>query len=207
MFMRTLIVGAAGPVGERLVAAAQQAGHEVVSLTSRPVPRGRSRGAPGHLRDPQALRAALAGADGVLWCPGDLVTTRPQDATELVRDLAREMDARGPSRLVFLSSLGAAECRRRATVVSAVLLVRLFRGPEVQEAEAQERHVRASALDWTIVRAGTLFEGPRTGRYRVGVGVADVPLDAHVSYADAADFMLAELTRRDRLNATVNVFY
>jgi hypothetical protein len=67
---------------------------------------------------------------------------------------------------------------------SAVFIAWLFRRPEFREAETQERDVRASALDWTIVRAGTLFEGPRGHSYRLTLGDAGLPADPLISYAD-----------------------
>jgi putative NADH-flavin reductase len=57
--------------------------------------------------------------------------------------------------------------------------------------EDERRHadlIRSTDLDWTIVRAPRLTDGPRTGSYRTGrlkMGVG-----AKVSRADVADFLL-----------------
>ncbi len=50
--------------------------------------------------------------------------------------------------------------------------------------------MRDSGLEWTIVRAPLLTEGPRTGSYRVGhMGEG---LGARVSRADVAEFLLQQ---------------
>lgn len=63
----------------------------------------------------------------------------------------------------------------------------------ILEAKAeQEQLVKASGLDWVIVRPGGLTDGPRTGAYRYGT---DPTLKAgRVSRADVADFVLRQLT-------------
>ena len=63
----------------------------------------------------------------------------------------------------------------------------------ILEAKAeQERLVKASDLDWIIVRPGGLTDGPRTSAYRFGT---DPTLKAgRVSRADVADFVLRQLS-------------
>ena len=66
--------------------------------------------------------------------------------------------------------------------------------------EDAQRHtdlVRASDVDWTIVRVGRLNDGPRSGSVKVGwVGAGTKPF---ISRADVAAFMLEELTARRHL--------
>jgi hypothetical protein len=54
--------------------------------------------------------------------------------------------------------------------------------------------VRASDVDWTVVRVGRLNDGPKTGNVKVGwVGVGPRPM---IARADVAAFMLQELEGR-----------
>ena len=140
-----------------------------------------------------------------MWASGALV---PQASalSEGVRTVPSAMEKRGPRRLILLSPLNVAECHRRAALFSALLLLRLFQGSAGREVDTQERYVRESRLDWTIVRAGALSEGPSHGRYRVGFGAADVPSDAAISYGDAASFVLRELSDAHYVRATVGLF-
>jgi uncharacterized protein YbjT (DUF2867 family) len=57
----------------------------------------------------------------------------------------------------------------------------------------QERVVRASGLDWTIVRPGVLTNGRRRGSVRHGEGVGHWLWSVRVPRADVAAFMLDQL--------------
>jgi putative NADH-flavin reductase len=159
------------------------------------------------MRDRGLLESALTRQDAVIWAPSGVILQTEAERSDDVRTMTAAMETLGPRRLVFLSSLGEVETRRWASLFSAVFLLRLFGGYMVRESETQERYVRASRLEWTIVRAGTLFDGPRTGAYRLGFGAADVPTDAKISYADAAVFLLREVRDSAYVRATVGVFY
>ncbi len=54
---------------------------------------------------------------------------------------------------------------------------------------AQARVVASSGLDWTLVRAARLTNGPHTGHYRVGV--LDASTGGAIAQSDVADFMLS----------------
>ena len=58
---------------------------------------------------------------------------------------------------------------------------------------AQERLIAASDVDYTIVRAPRLMDGPFTGNYRV-LPDALPPGALRINRADVADFMLQQLT-------------
>jgi putative NADH-flavin reductase len=206
--MRLAVFGATSEVGERLVAEALGQGHEVTVFAHRPPPArpGRLRTMTGDMCDRAAVEAALLGLEAVFWTPTGVLCSKETELSDRVRTLTGAMERCGPRRLVFLSALSVLECRRRATLFSALFLLRHFRVEEVRDAETQEGYVRGSLLDWTIVRPGTLSDGPCQGSYRLGFGAADIPADARISYADTAGFMLRQLTDTRYLRATVGLF-
>jgi putative NADH-flavin reductase len=57
----------------------------------------------------------------------------------------------------------------------------------------QEALVRASGLDWTIVRPGFLTNGPLTGRYRALTDLHGAKA-RRISRADVAHFIVEELS-------------
>ena len=84
------------------------------------------------------------------------------------------------------------ESRARAGFVTGLMAATLIRH-EIRDHEAKEGLVRSSDLDWTIVRAPLLTNGPRTGVYRSGEDItARSPLPM-LSRANVAEFMLAQL--------------
>ena len=59
---------------------------------------------------------------------------------------------------------------------------------------AGEDSLKNSSLDWTIVYAAKLTDGPRTGRVRI-VGTGEtVTFRSTISRADVAEFLLVRLT-------------
>jgi uncharacterized protein YbjT (DUF2867 family) len=71
------------------------------------------------------------------------------------------------------------------------LMTTVLRKP-MEDKERQEALVKASDLDWTIVRPGGLTDSPATGNYKSGL---DPEIGAgQVSRADVAAFVLKQLT-------------
>jgi uncharacterized protein YbjT (DUF2867 family) len=67
--------------------------------------------------------------------------------------------------------------------------------------DLQERIIRRSRLDWTIVRPTILTNGPRTGTYRVLVDPPDWT-SGFISRADVADFLVAQIDDASLLHKT-----
>ena len=149
--MRIALTGATGFVGQALLDRAAAAGGVAVrALARREQPaRDGVEWVRGDLADRDALAALVDGADAALHVAGVVNTPDPMGfhlgnvtGTGALVDAAR---AAGCGRLVFVSSLAARE-------------------PELSryggsKAEAEEI-VRASGLDWTIVRPPAIY-GPR----------------------------------------------
>jgi len=67
----------------------------------------------------------------------------------------------------------------------------LLAGDVLRDSAANVEVLRASGLDWTIVRYPRLTDGPLTGHYRVGYVGRDS--GTQLSRADGAHFVLKEL--------------
>lgn len=82
--------------------------------------------------------------------------TSDGDGTIHVIDAVR---AAGIRRFILVSSLGAGESRAHASqrLLDAI-------GPVLEEKTRAENHLKASGLEFTIVRPGQLLDGPTTGR-------------------------------------------
>lgn len=143
------MTGATGFVGAETLNQALAAGHHVTAITRRAQPpRARLKWVPGSLEDRAALNTLVRDADVVIHIAG--VVNAPDRAgfeagnargTVAVIDAMRQ---RGVRRLIHVSSLSARE-------------------PELSDygwsKELAERHVKASGLDWTIVRPPAIY-GP-----------------------------------------------
>lgn len=153
--MNVLVTGAAGFVGRHVVRRLLEAGHRVRALVHRRdgVPRGIERGR-GDVTEPRALRQAAEGMDAcvhlvaIIVERGDLTFERINvDGT---RNVVAALEAAGVRRLVHLSALGAGPDGRF---------------PYLRSKWLGEEAVRASALDWTVLRPSVLY-GDGAGFFR-----------------------------------------
>jgi hypothetical protein len=104
------------------------------------------------------------------------------------------MERVGPLRLVCQSTIGIGDSRSLLPPLYRYVLVPLLLRRTFAEHERQEAAVRSSDLEWTIVRAGALTDGDRTGTYRHGLPPTAGSLEFEISRADVADFTLGLLS-------------
>jgi hypothetical protein len=96
------------------------------------------------------------------------------------------MSESGVARLILLS---IAFLFRNAILPPVYPLGQILFKDHVRDCEDMEQTVRASALNWTIVRPPQFTDKPPTRKYRVEAG--RLPLMGFtVSRADVADFMI-----------------
>ncbi|MGC4252700.1 MAG: NAD(P)H-binding protein [Sphingobium sp.] len=149
MALRIAMTGATGFVGAETLDQALKAGHQVSALTRRAQPpRARLKWVPGSLEDAAALDTLMRDADAVIHVAG-VVNAPDREGFEAgnARGTMAVVDAmrkRGVRRLVHVSSLAARE-------------------PGLSDygwsKEKAELLVKASGLDWTIVRPPAIY-GP-----------------------------------------------
>jgi putative NADH-flavin reductase len=199
--MHVLIVGASKGIGLETTRQALAAGHEV---------RAFARSAPAiPLSDPRLekmqgdalksgdVEAALVGVDVVIQILGvglrDLF--RPvhlfSDAT---RVLVAAMRSQGVKRLICVTGFGAGDSRASISCLQRLPFQIVFRRA-YEDKSLQEKLVKDSELDWTIVRPGVLTSGPRTSRYRILSEPAQWR-NGIISRADVAEFLVRQIGDR-----------
>ncbi len=209
--MNLLIVGATGGTGRQLVTQALGRGHRVTALVRRPARFDPDPGlttAVGNVLDPASLDRAMPGHDAVLSALGHKRWLGPTSILSRgTANLVAAMRRHGVRRLVCETALGIADAWWQMGLyytlfVRPVILPFYFRDKVRQEAV-----IRASDLDWTIVRPGALTNGPARGRYRQGDRVGHWLWTVRISRADVAAFMLDQLSDRRYVRATVGIAY
>lgn len=189
-----LVIGATKGIGLETVRQAVAAGHRVRAF-SRSANRMSNFDSNVERRRGDALNeadvdAALDDIDVVVQALGvgarDLFQSVSlfSDATRI---LVSAMKRRGIKRLIAVTGFGAGDSR---DAISCLQLVpfRLFLGRAYDDKDVQERIIKNSRLDWTIVRPGMLTNGPRSGHYRVLVGPSQWH-NGFISRIDVADFI------------------
>lgn len=194
--MRILIFGASGRTGGELVRQALERAHTVSAFTriaDRVAPAESLNVIVGDVGDKDAVSKAVAGHDAVVSVLGvGRALKHDQVVIDGVGHIVSAMAEQGVRRLVYQSFIGVPDSRAAVGFVLGRIAPLPLRH-EIADHVAKEALVRASGLDWTIVRPPKLNEGPYTGRYLDGEHISTRKPIPMLSRADAADFILRSL--------------
>jgi uncharacterized protein YbjT (DUF2867 family) len=188
--MNFTVLGATGATGVPLVEQAIAAGHQVTALArsaeTLTLTNPNLHVVQGDATDRAAVSQAMKGADAVISVLG----ARGPVMAEATRAVVAAAEQAGPDRILMLSSFAVA--RDRLKPVSK-LVTRMAMGSQVKDKTAGEEVLRASGLDWTIVYATKLTNGPKT-EPRVVPETEKVGVSQRISRADVASFLLQAAT-------------
>jgi putative NADH-flavin reductase len=198
--MKIIVFGATGSTGKLIVTQALAKGHSVTAFARNP------EGFPTdpHLRVVQgdvfdfgAVVDAMHGHRAVLSALGARTTKKSEVLVRAIPNILAGMHQEYVTRLIVLGAAGLDRDwskYQNALTAMTVWITRktAMKHPFIDQA-AQERLLAASDVDYTIVRAPRLVDGPFTGKYHVLPDA--LPSGAlRVTRADVADFMLQQLT-------------
>ena len=207
--MNLLIVGATGGTGRQLVSQALERGHRVTALV-RKEPSGKPRpqliAVLGNVLDPPSLDRAARGQDAVLSALGHRQWFRPtRILSEGTRNLIEAMRRHGVRRFVCETALGISDAWWQMGLYYSLFLRPVILSLYFWDKTRQEAIIRASDLDWTIVRPGALTNGPKRGHYRHGPRVGHWLWTVRISRAGVAAFMLDQMTDSRYVRASVGL--
>ncbi len=206
--MKVLIAGAAGATGKLLVDRALAQGHQVTALlrdpTKLPARHERLSVVRADVLDAPSVERAVQGQDAVVFAVGAGLS-KSTVRTEGGKNVVRAMERAGVKRLVAMSTLGAGESRKQMGFVADKLIVPLLLGRLVEDQNGMEAAIRASALDWVLVRPGELKDRPGRGSWKTSLDGAGV--SRAVAREDVADFILEQLTSAQFLHQAPAIGY
>ncbi len=154
--MKVLVLGASGSVGRRVVDEAAARGYAITAQT-RDSSRlqslaGGVRAAVFEPRNPAALATWVPGHNAVVFALGESATGPTTLFSDVTRALLPVAEAAGVQRLVVVTGVGAGETLGHGGLIYDHLIFPLFTRHLYADKERQEAMVRASALEWVIVR-------------------------------------------------------
>ncbi len=202
--MKLLVLGATGATGRLIVRDAVAKGYSVVALVrskaSADLPEAEL--IEGDARDEATLARAMGGCDAVVSALGTGMGRRKVDLlTVATRALIAAMTRNGVRRLVCISALGVGNSRGHGGFVFDRLFQPLLLSQAYKDKERQEAAIRASALDWVVVRPAMLTDDPARGSVRAFTDLSSVS-GGKVARADVARFVVEQLTTDTWLRRT-----
>jgi nucleoside-diphosphate-sugar epimerase len=197
--MKLTIFGATGRTGKHLVEQALAADYEVIAFVRNPskfsTTHERLMVMQGDVTDPVAVERAVQSADAVICAlapSGSQKIAKTHPLTRGTLNILAAMTKHGVRRLIMTSAgipqpndlpdhqfglmMGFGKCFMRASCEDII---------------GSAQVVRASAVDWTIVRMAGPTNAPGTGR--VQAGYVNKTTGMRITRADAAAFMLNEV--------------
>lgn len=193
-----LLVGATGALGKVLLGQALQRGYRVRALARKPqklkVEHPNLEVISGDVLQPDTLEVAATGVDLVISAlghkrflfPGRILSRGTQNLLQVMKD-------QGVNRILAVTAMGISENRYRLGLYYTLFLQPLLLWPYFRDKERQEKILRNSELNYTIIRPANFIPGSAKSNYRHGERLGSYVLTPLVSRATVARFILDEL--------------
>ena len=190
--MKLIVFGATGKTGQHVWRQALEQGHDVTAFARsvEKIDRGDSsvRVVQGDITDAESVASAVAGHDAAIVALGSNGLGDKTTLTAGTRNVVDGMAQHHVGRLVVVSAAGVGESWGQVSWFARLMFRTLLRNIYADH-EAQEAVVRASTLDWTIVRAAILKDEPASGDYTA----SNTKTVGHINRADLADFLVRQV--------------
>lgn len=195
--MKILVLGATGATGRLIVGNAVAKGYEVVALVrskAKAMDLIGSELIEGDARDRAVLTRAIVGCDAVISSLGTAMSpfrevTLLSTATRALVGVMGEQNIR---RLVCITGLGAGDSRGHGGFFFDRLFLPLMLRKVYEDKNRQEDAIRASTLDWTIVRPTVLNDKPARGGINALTDLSGVH-GGTIARSDVAEFVVQQL--------------
>ena len=166
----------------------------------------------GDVTEPFSFSDHYAGKDAVISAigvNGGLFGDRPTTLySEGAKNILYDMEQSAVTRVFFISASAVETSPMLPFVVRLVskyVIQKLLKNMYA-DLLRMEQTVKASHLDWTIIRPPQLTNKARTGKYRMAINQF-LKNGLKISRADTADFMLTHLQSKETCRSTVEIAY
>jgi putative NADH-flavin reductase len=204
--MNIAVFGGTGGTGQWIIKLGIEAGHQITALVRNPdrLDDGSSQTKiiVGNVLDYKKVQESIAGTDAVAVSLGSRSDSPDNIVSQGTQNIIRAMKALDVRRLVVITSLGVGDSKDQVPMAFKLVMKTIMRKIIIDK-DRQEQFVRASGLDWVIIRPGELSNDPPTQQYIFGT---DPTITAkRVSRADVAEFVIQNLTDNQFLHQAVAI--
>lgn len=205
--LKILVIGGTSGIGLETVKLALARGHWVTSMArhapTTPIVNDHLKFIEGSIINAAQVRAAVSGQDAVVTTISIPVSRKPVRVFSLgASNVLFAMNAGGVKRLVAVTGIGAGDSRGHGGFTYDHILQPLILGAMYADKDQEETMIRASAVDWTIVRPGTLTDQAGELRYRVVKDLKGVTAGS-IARADVAQYIVAAVESGQDVRAAV----
>jgi len=206
--MKIVIFGASGKTGTLITEQALAKGHHVIAFIRRPGSiiqhHPNLQVIVGNLNDESKLKEAIAGSDVCISAlGGGSLTKHAPEVISGIDSIVTIMEQEQAGRLIYLSSIGAGESRNLMSPLVRFIIADIILRVALADHTLNEQRIEKSKLQWTIIRPGSLTNGPKTGNLKHGSNNTILKGSTKISRANVASFMLSLLEDSAYINKSV----
>jgi putative NADH-flavin reductase len=210
--MKLLIIGGTGGTGKELITQALEQGHSLTALVRNPqkvhITHQNLKVIKGNILDFDKVQEVVDGQDAVLSALGHKrFFLKTNILSEGTKNIIHAMEMHNVSRFICITSLGIGDSRFRLGLYYTFFVIPVIVFFYFLDKGKQEKLIRSSKLNWTIVRPGHLTNGKKRGIYTHGALAGSYILTKMISRADVAHFILSELNDSNYVHKTPGVTY
>jgi putative NADH-flavin reductase len=195
--MKVAIFGSTGRTGVLILEEALKAGYSVAAFARDPEKLGIEHAlltvCQGELLDREAVAEAVHGAGAVISALGPASNKPEFTISRSMQGILAGMQQHGVKRLIVTAGAGIDDSEDAPTIMSRLMeaLVKTVARNVYEDMLRVAGLVRASDLDWTIVRTPMLTDQPKVGKVKVAwVGKGMQP---RVTRGDLAAFIVSQV--------------
>lgn len=196
--MKVAVFGATGNVGLQVIEQGLAEGHSITALARNKSKLEKFKDQitiiEGDVLDKEAVMRVLDGQDAVICTLGMPLRNKEGLRARGTESIVSAMEEKGLKRLICLSGLGAGDSFDQLSPFYRYFIFPVILKHVFKDHNNQEEIVRASSLDWTLVRPGNFIKGGKTGLYQHGFKTIGKDLKIKISHGDVADFILKQLS-------------
>jgi putative NADH-flavin reductase len=198
--MKIAIFGATGAIGRLLVRQALDNGYTVIAyirnLSKLDLKHPNLVRVQGELTDYVNIRQAISGVDAVISTLGPPLKRKYDDFSVLEghQNIIRAMETENIKRFITIAtpSIKSTEDKPSFVTKMPTIMARMFFPSAYKEIVQLGEVVKASPLDWTVIRFIAPNNKSLTGKIKITFG--DTKIKWGISRADIADFILKQTT-------------
>jgi putative NADH-flavin reductase len=204
-FMKIIVFGATGGVGQHVVKQALEKGVEVTAFVRTPskiqLVHEQLHIVQGDASNKEEVTAAIAGQDVVVSCLGSSQGMKPStELEEMTKNIVAGMQAQNVKRIIYTASAGI---NKEIPGISGKIVMKMLKNPLADHQKAVA-YIKASGVNFTIVRPMGLTNEDGTGTYRESeVGVPEK--SRTIPRADVAHFIVKALSNQRYENTSIGM--
>ena len=209
--MNIIVFGATGSIGALTVSKLLENGHSVTAFAGHPhalkLEHHDLKRVAGDVTNTDDVCLAIAGSEAVIITLGSGNTLSGRVRSEGTKQIIDAMERYGVKRLVCQTTLGAGDSWSNLNFFWKRIMFGVLLRPVFEDHERQEQLVKASDLDWTIVRPSAFANGAPKGLLKIDISPEQRGLTLKISRAEVAEFLITSLRERSFLYQAVGISY